>query len=101
MSILGILIVLIIIGVILYVVNSVIPMDPKIKLIANVVVIIAVLIWLLQAFGLVDGRTFGRPLRSDYLRNGARSSELANASAAAQRVPRAPQAGQAVALSVG
>lgn len=48
-----ILLLLIIIGVILYVVNAVIPMDSKIKLILNAVVIIFVLIWLLQAFGLV------------------------------------------------
>lgn len=50
---LEVLLVLIIIGVALYLVNAVIPMDGKIKLILNVVVVLFVLIWLLQVFGLV------------------------------------------------
>ena len=52
MPILTILLVLIIVGVILWLVNTYIPMDSKIKSILNVVVIILVIIWLLQAFGL-------------------------------------------------
>lgn len=54
MSILGVLIALIIVGVILYVVNR-IPMDATIKLIANAIVLILVLIWVLQVFGLLPG----------------------------------------------
>lgn len=54
MSIIGILIVLIIVGVGLYLVNGVIPMDAKIKLILNVVVVLAVLLWLVDVFGLLD-----------------------------------------------
>lgn len=50
MSIIGLLIILIIVGVALYLVNSVIPMDPKIKTILNVVVVIVVLLWLLDVF---------------------------------------------------
>lgn len=52
MPILTILLVLIIVGVILWLVNTYIPMDRKIKSILNVVVVILVIIWLLQAFGL-------------------------------------------------
>jgi hypothetical protein len=52
MSIIGIVIVLIVIGVLLYLVNTMIPMDQKIKTIINVVVILGVLLWLLNAFGL-------------------------------------------------
>ena len=54
MSILGLIVVLIIIGVALYVVNSVIPMDARVKLILNAVVIILVLLWLVDALGLLD-----------------------------------------------
>jgi hypothetical protein len=53
MPILTIIIVLIVIGVLLWLVNSYIPMDGKIKKILNVVVIIAVIVWLLYAFGVV------------------------------------------------
>lgn len=48
MSILGLLILLILIGVGLYLVNTVIPMDSKIKTIINVVVVILVIVWLLD-----------------------------------------------------
>ncbi|UPQ80668.1 hypothetical protein M0M57_07460 [Flavobacterium azooxidireducens] len=54
MPILNILIVLIIVGFLLWVVNTYIPMDRKIKSIFNLVVVIAVIIWLLKVFGLFD-----------------------------------------------
>ncbi len=53
MSILSIFLVLIVVGVILWLVNSFIPMDSKIKSILNAVVVILVIIWLLQVFGLL------------------------------------------------
>jgi hypothetical protein len=53
MSLLNIVIVLIVIGVLLWLVNTYIPMDGKIKNILNVVVVIAVVLWLLQAFGVL------------------------------------------------
>lgn len=51
MSILTILLVLIIVGLILWLVNSYIPMEPTIKRILNVTVIILVIVWLLKAVG--------------------------------------------------
>ena len=54
MPLLTIVVVLIVVGVLLWLVNTYIPMDAKIKSILNVVVVIAVVIWLLQAFGLLD-----------------------------------------------
>ena len=54
MPLLTILLVLVVVGVILWLVNTYIPMDRKIKNILNVVVVILVIIWLLQAFGLLD-----------------------------------------------
>ena len=41
------------VGVLLWLVNNYIPMDGKIKSILNGVVVIFVVIWLLQAFGLI------------------------------------------------
>lgn len=55
MSLISVVIVLIIVGVLLWLVNTYIPMDGKIKTILNVVVVIAVVLWLLQGFGVLDG----------------------------------------------
>lgn len=51
MPILTIIIVLIVVGVLLWLVNTYIPMDAKIKSVLNVVVIILVVLWLLKIFG--------------------------------------------------
>ncbi|HAW26463.1 Thivi_2564 family membrane protein [Parvibaculum sp.] len=53
MPLLHLVLVLVVIGVLLWLVNTYIPMDSKIKSILNAVVVIAVVIWLLQAFGLL------------------------------------------------
>lgn len=53
MSLINVVIILIVVGVLLWLVNTYIPMDGKIKRILNVVVVIAVVVWLLQAFGLL------------------------------------------------
>jgi hypothetical protein len=53
MSLVSLVLVLVIVGVILWLINSYIPMDAKIKKILNVVVVIVVIIWLLQAFGVL------------------------------------------------
>jgi hypothetical protein len=54
MSLFTVFIVLIITGVALWLVNSFIPMDRKIKSILNAVVVIVVIGWLLMAFGVID-----------------------------------------------
>ena len=54
MSLISLVVVLVIVGVILWLINTYIPMDAKIKSILNVVVVIVVIIWLLQAFGVLD-----------------------------------------------
>jgi len=48
------LISLIVVGVLLWLVNNKIPMDGTIKSILNIVVIIAVIVWLLRSFGIVS-----------------------------------------------
>jgi hypothetical protein len=52
MSLLSVLLVIIIVGVLLWAVNTYIPMDRKIKNILNIVVVVIVIVWLLKAFGL-------------------------------------------------
>jgi hypothetical protein len=54
MSLISLAVTLIVIGVLLWLVNSYIPMDGKIKKILNVVVVICVVVWLLYAFGILD-----------------------------------------------
>jgi len=53
MSLVSIIVILIVVGVLLYLVNVHIPMDATIKKIINVVVIIAVVLWLLSVFGIL------------------------------------------------
>ncbi len=63
MPLVQLVIMLIVIGVLLGLVNSYIPMDAKIKNILNIVVVIAVVLWLLDVFGVlseVSGFRVGR-----------------------------------------
>ena len=53
MPLINLVIVLVVVGVLLWVINSYIPMQANIKKILNVVVVIAVIIWLLNAFGII------------------------------------------------
>lgn len=53
MSLIGLVVTLVVVGVLLWLLNNYVPMDGKIKSIMNVVVVIAVVIWVLQAFGLL------------------------------------------------
>jgi len=55
MSLIDVAITLIVVGVLLWLVNTYIPMDAKIKRILNAVVVIIVVLWLLQSFGLLSG----------------------------------------------
>jgi hypothetical protein len=54
MSLIGLVIVLVVVGVVLWLINSYIPMQTTIKKILNAVVIIVTVLWLLSAFGLID-----------------------------------------------
>ena len=54
MPLVNLVVVLIIVGVALYLINRYIPMASAIKSILNVVVVIAVAVWLLKAFGFWD-----------------------------------------------
>jgi len=54
MSLISLIVTLIVVGVLLWLVNTYIPMDRKIKQILNVVVVIIVVLWLLSAFGILN-----------------------------------------------
>ena len=53
MDLISLVVVLIVVGVLLWLVNTYIPMDAKIKQILNIVVVIAVILWLLKVFGIL------------------------------------------------
>jgi len=52
MPLMNLLLTLIVVGVLLWLVNTYIPMDAKIKQILNIVAVIAVVLWVLNVFGL-------------------------------------------------
>lgn len=57
MPLVQVLLTLIVVGVLLWLVNRFIPMQSSIKSILNGVVVIVVVLWLLQVFGLLSSLT--------------------------------------------
>lgn len=53
MPILSIMLAIVVIGLILYLINVYVPMESRIKTILNIAVIVFVIVWLLQAFGML------------------------------------------------
>ena len=57
----NLLVLLVVVGVALYLVNNYVPMAAPIKTILNVVVVVAVCVWLLRVTGIIDiPLSFGR-----------------------------------------
>jgi hypothetical protein len=54
MPLLTLIFVIVLVGVLLWAVNSFIPMDSKVRSILNAVVVIVLVLWLLQAFGVFN-----------------------------------------------
>ena len=54
MSLVSVIIAIIVVGVLLWLINSFIPMDRNIKTILNVVVVIALIVWLLKVLGIFN-----------------------------------------------
>lgn len=54
MDLISLIVALIVVGVLLWLVNTYIPMDSKIRQVLNVVVVVAVVVWLLNGLGLMD-----------------------------------------------
>ena len=53
MPLINVLVVLVIVGVLLYIVETLLPIEATIKRIIHIVVVLALCIWLLQAFGII------------------------------------------------
>jgi hypothetical protein len=51
MDLLTLMIVLVVVGVLLWLVNTYIPMDGKVKKVLNIAVIVVIVLWLLKALG--------------------------------------------------
>jgi len=54
MSLLGLILALTLIGLLVWAINAYIPMQPTVKRILNIAVVVVIIIWLLYAFGLLD-----------------------------------------------
>jgi hypothetical protein len=55
MTLISLIISLVVVGLILWLINTYLPIDPKIKTIINVIVLVVVCLWLLQVFGVFGG----------------------------------------------
>lgn len=53
MSIIHLIIILAVVGFLLWLVNTYVPMDGKVKSIINVIILFALVLWLLQVFGIL------------------------------------------------
>jgi len=54
MTLISLIVVLVGLGLLLYLINSFIPMDASVKKILNIAVVIFLVIWIVQSFGLLD-----------------------------------------------
>ena len=57
MSLIQLVIILVVVGVILWAINNYIPMQANIKKILNIVVVIVVILFILNAFGIIGSGT--------------------------------------------
>lgn len=57
MPLLNVVLTLVVVGVILWLINTYIPMQSTIKSILNAVVVIAVVLWLLYGFGIISSNS--------------------------------------------
>lgn len=63
MSLIGLIVALVVVGLVLYLVNSLIPMPQPIRVVVNALVCLVVILWLLESFGLVRGPYASRGCR--------------------------------------
>lgn len=53
MTLINIVVVLVVVGLLLWLINTYIPMAASIKSLLNIVVFVVILVWLLQVFGVI------------------------------------------------
>jgi hypothetical protein len=56
MPLVNLLIILVVVGVVLWLVETYVPMSPPVKTVLRVVVVLVLALWLLQLFGIFDYR---------------------------------------------
>jgi hypothetical protein len=56
MPLIQLIVILIVIGLVLFLVESLLPLDPAIKQVIRVVVVLALILWLLSLVGLIPAR---------------------------------------------
>jgi uncharacterized membrane protein len=61
MDLIQLLVVLVVVGVVLWLINTYVPMQAPFKTIINIIVVLFVCIWLLNAFGIMSPRVGPRP----------------------------------------
>lgn len=61
MSLVTVILTLVVIGLVLWLINTYIPMQSTIKTILNVVVVVVVILWLLHGFGVISGGSVSMP----------------------------------------
>ncbi len=61
MTLLSLMLTIVVVGVLLWLINTYVPMQATVKKILNAVVVIVLIIWILNAFGLVG--LLNRPIR--------------------------------------
>jgi predicted membrane protein len=60
-TLLSLILTIVVVGVVLWLINTYVPMQSTVKSILNIVVVIVLVVWLLNAFGLIGPLT--RPIR--------------------------------------
>ncbi len=53
MTLVNIVVILVVVGLVMWLINSYIPMAAAIKSLLNIIVFVVLLIWILQTFGLI------------------------------------------------
>ena len=62
MPLLNVVLTLVVVGVILWLINTYIPMQSTVKKILNVVVVVVLILWLLYGFGIINGGEVHMPV---------------------------------------
>lgn len=57
LMLISLLLTLVIVGICLYVLNTLVPLDAKIKTVINIVVVIVVVVYILECFGIIPAHT--------------------------------------------
>ena len=69
MTLVNIVVILVVVGLVMWLINTYIPMAGAIKSLLNIVVFVVVLIWILQTFGIIGRDTRGQDSGFEVIRS--------------------------------